>query len=93
MGIKERRTKILLALILLSDVNLDPIPFDAKLQKIFDLSFNQKTRGTISAMLKEGLIEKNSDSKSADVIVSQPGQENPSVQNVNLTSDNVYRLT
>ncbi len=56
MGVKDRRTKILLALILLSDVNLSQVTFDNLLQQVFDLTFNQKTRGTISAMLKEGLI-------------------------------------
>ena len=58
MIIKERRTKILLSLILMSDINLDYVIFNNSLQEIFDLSFNQKTRGTISGMLKEGLIEK-----------------------------------
>jgi len=59
MAIKERRTKILLALYLLSDVEFSLINFDEKTQKIFDLSLNQKTRGTLSGMLREGLIEKS----------------------------------
>lgn len=59
MGIKERRTKILLSLFLLSDVNFSPVAIDTRVQKIFDLSLNQKTRGTLSGMIKEGLIEKN----------------------------------
>ncbi len=65
MVIKERRTKILLALFLLSGVDLPtgrqdftPIGLDEKLQKAFDLSLNQKTRGTLSGLLKEGMIEK-----------------------------------
>ena len=58
MGIKERRTKILLALFLLSDVNFAPVVFDEKTQKIFDFSLNQKTRGTISGLLKEELTVK-----------------------------------
>ncbi len=58
MGIKERRTKIILALYLLSDVELSLINFDERTQKIFDLSLNQKTRGTISGLLKEKVIEK-----------------------------------
>ncbi|MDH7475896.1 MAG: PaaX family transcriptional regulator C-terminal domain-containing protein [Microgenomates group bacterium] len=68
MGVKERRTKILLALILASDlneqsltstnVNLSPVKLSEKIQKIFDFSFNQKTKGTISGLIKEGLIEK-----------------------------------
>src|SRR3989344_1912128 len=58
MGIKERRTKILLSLLLMSDITLDYVTFNNSLQTVFDLSFNQKTRGTISGMLKEELIEK-----------------------------------
>ncbi len=58
MGIKERRTKILLALFLLSDVNFSYLTFDDKIQKIFDISLNQKTRGTLSGLLREGMIEK-----------------------------------
>lgn len=58
MGIKERRTKVLLTLFLLSDVQFSFVQLNEKIQTVFDLSFNQKTRGTISALLKEGLIEK-----------------------------------
>lgn len=58
MGIKERRTKILLALFLLSDVNFTPVTVDDKTQKAFEFSLNQKTRGTISGLLKEELITK-----------------------------------
>jgi len=61
MRIKERRTKILLSLFLLSDVNLSSVNLDERIQKVFDLTFNQKTRGTISAMIKDQLIEKKSD--------------------------------
>ncbi len=59
--IKERRTKILLILFLLSDVNFDWINFDTNIEKIFDLSINQKTKGVISALIKENLIEKSAD--------------------------------
>lgn len=62
MAIKERRTKILLALYLLSDVEFSLINLDEKIQKIFDLSLNQKTRGTLSGCIKEEVIEKNVDS-------------------------------
>lgn len=58
MGIKERRTKILLALFLFSDTSLSPVRIDEKIQTIFDLSFNQKTKGTLSALLKEASIER-----------------------------------
>lgn len=57
MGIKERRTKILVILFLLSDLSFQPVSFDEKIQKIFDLAFNQKTKGTLSTLLKEGFIE------------------------------------
>jgi phenylacetic acid degradation operon negative regulatory protein len=59
MGIKERRTKLLLALFLMSNVDFSSINLDDRLQKIFDLSFNQKTKGTLSGMIKEELIEKS----------------------------------
>ncbi|MBI4008714.1 hypothetical protein HY357_00605 [Candidatus Roizmanbacteria bacterium] len=58
MGIKERRTKILLALVLLSDVNLSSVDLGPTAQMIFDITFNQKTRGSISGLVREELIEK-----------------------------------
>ena len=58
MGIKERRTKILLALFLLSDVNFSYVGLTEGLQKAFDLSMNQKTKGSLTGLIKEGLIEK-----------------------------------
>ncbi len=59
MGIKERRTKILLALFLLSDINPSFVSFNEIIQESFDLSLNQKTKATLSALLKEESIEKN----------------------------------
>jgi len=58
MGVKERRTKILLALFLVTGVDYSFVNFDEKIQKVFDLSLNQKTRGTLSGLIKEGMIEK-----------------------------------
>ncbi len=58
MGVKERRTKILLSLFLIAGVDFSSVLFDEKVQKTFDLVFNQKTRGTISGLLKEELITK-----------------------------------
>ncbi|PIS15577.1 hypothetical protein COT62_02960 [Candidatus Roizmanbacteria bacterium CG09_land_8_20_14_0_10_41_9] len=66
MGVKERRTKILLILFLISDTKFSPVHIGEKIQLVFDLSFNQKTRGTISALLKEGLIEKSEKEEEAD---------------------------
>lgn len=59
MGIKERRTKILLALFLLSDVDFSFVSLDERVQKIFDLSLNQKTSKELLNMIKEEIIEKN----------------------------------
>lgn len=62
MAVKERRTKILLALFLLTDIKFDYIVLDDKVQAVFDIYFNQKTRGTLSGLLKEGCIEKGENS-------------------------------
>ena len=93
MGIKERRTKILLSLILLSDVNFDFVPFDDKLQKVFDLTLNQKTKGTLSALLKEGLIEKRTENNVVSVVNTDQNNIPAVAESVKITSDNVYRLT
>jgi len=66
MAIKERRTKILLALYLLSDVDFSYVSLDEKIQKIFDLSLNQKTRGTLSGLIKGGEIEKGNKGHSGE---------------------------
>lgn len=58
MGIKQRRTKILISLFIITDVNFLPTEIDEKFQKIFDISLNQKTKGTLSGLLKEALISK-----------------------------------
>lgn len=60
MGVKERRTKILLMLFLLSDVDFTPVSINEKAQKVFDLSLNQKTKSTLSLLVKDGLILKTS---------------------------------
>ncbi len=58
MGVKERRTKILLSLFMTSGVDFSDTALDDKIQKVFDLTLNQKTRGTLSGLIKEGLIAK-----------------------------------
>lgn len=62
MGIKDRRTKILLALQILPSVQTDDkgfssLVFDEKIQKLLDLSMNQKTKSMLAGMVKEGVIE------------------------------------
>jgi phenylacetic acid degradation operon negative regulatory protein len=70
MAIKERRTKILLALYILSDVDQSSVILNEKIQKIFDLSLNQKTRGTLSGMIKEGTIQKGNRSNQSESVKS-----------------------
>lgn len=79
MAIKERRTKILLALFLFSDVNFSFVNFNEQTQLAFDLSLNQKTKGTLSGLIKEGLLEKN--------YLTQTESESSG------SADNQYRLT
>lgn len=79
--VKENRTKILLSLILISKDFFSPVKIDQRLQKIFDISFNEKTRGVISGLIKEGTIEKFQIPNSND-------QLNPNEQIVN-----EYKLT
>ncbi len=67
MGIKERRTKLLLALFLLSDVDFKPVPLNKTVEVGFDLTINQKTKGTIASLLREESIEKISQQLSTDL--------------------------
>lgn len=96
MAVKERRTKILLSLFFLTDVTFQPINFDERAQKVFDLSMNQKTRGTISGLMKEGLIQKNSEEigvseKSDDVSRSFPNSSEKA-NSYKLTDKGFYSL-
>jgi len=116
MPIKERRTKILLLLFLIpslsaealaeADVNFDLVELTPTLQNIFDLSLNQKTKGTISGMIREGVIEKGNQihQKTEDRIqMTDDRRQNSDVQSSDLSdfrspsSDfsekNKYRLT
>ncbi|MFA9288285.1 MAG: PaaX family transcriptional regulator C-terminal domain-containing protein [Weeksellaceae bacterium] len=56
MGIKERRTKILLAFLLLSDKDFTDVELTASIASIFDLSLNKKTASTLKKMSKEGFL-------------------------------------
>lgn len=66
--VKETRSKILLSLILLPKTNFGPLNFDDRVKKIFDISFNQKTRGAISGLIKELLIEKLTNDQKSDEV-------------------------
>src|SRR3989338_10713894 len=60
MPIKERRTKLLLLLFLTSDLNFSFTELTPEFMRIFDLTLNQKTKGSLSALLRDGYIEKES---------------------------------
>lgn len=97
MGIKDRRTKVLLSLFLLSDEDLISVQLDERVQKAFDLSFNQKTRGTLAGMIKEGLIEKSSETeeiKTPETVVAEniAGMEKTPTPK-KTSSANRYKLT
>lgn len=57
MGIKDRRTKILLSLILLSNDEFKSIKYDSDICSIFDINLNTITLKTFQELAKEGVIE------------------------------------
>ena len=62
--VKDTRTKILLSLTLIGDINFYPVVFDEKIEKVFELSFNQKTRAVINSLVKNGLVVEQDKSQS-----------------------------
>lgn len=56
MGIKERRTKLLLILFLLGELDLNYVELTPRAQEIFDLPLNYKTKSTLRALIKAELI-------------------------------------
>ncbi len=70
MPVKERRTKLLLLLFLLKDTSFDYVALTPEYLELFDLVLNQKTKGSISSMLREGLIEKKDQGEEAGEGVS-----------------------
>lgn len=95
--VKDTRTKILLSLFLIGDTNFSPVNFDERIQRIFDFTLNQKTRGTLSGLIKDGLIEK------LDIRYSKLEKDRGkpisniqypiSAEEQNKTNENNYRLT
>jgi len=57
MGIKDRRTKILMTLLLMSDTSFNSVFFDAETCASFDISINSKTLKTLTSLSKDGFIE------------------------------------
>ncbi|CAN5202949.1 hypothetical protein BH09PAT2_BH09PAT2_02150 [soil metagenome] len=66
MGIKDRRTKILLSLLLMSNDQFRFISYDKTILSVFDLTLNRKTLSTIQKLEKEGLIEGQEDNKTSE---------------------------
>lgn len=91
MGIKERRTRILLAVFLLKDTDFDWVSFNQGERKIFDIAANRKTAATISGLVREGLLEKlpivNPDQE------RELGERKFTDQKSNLQDSNSYKLT
>ncbi|HRN69660.1 MAG TPA: PaaX family transcriptional regulator C-terminal domain-containing protein [Candidatus Woesebacteria bacterium] len=56
MSIKDRRTKILLSLLLLSDKEFKSISYDSATLHIFDLTMNRKTIATFKKLVKDGFV-------------------------------------
>lgn len=63
VGVKERRTKLLLMIFLLYDAETSFIELKDSHQIVFDISFNKKTKTTLLQLQKEEMIEKSSDDK------------------------------
>lgn len=75
MPIKERRTKILLLLFFLADHFRAPMELDSRAQKIFNLSLNYKTKGTLSGLIKSALIEKAGNDGKITYALTEKGWE------------------
>lgn len=56
MGIKERKTKLFVALVLLGDLSHSPVTFNEDIQRLFDISLNPKTKATFRSLEKKGLV-------------------------------------
>ncbi len=63
MGIKDRRTKILLSLLLMSNDQFRFITFDKTILSVFELTLNRKTLSTLQKLEKEGLIQSQESNK------------------------------
>ncbi len=62
MSIKDRRTKILLSLLLLSNNEFKNVAYTKEVLYIFDLTLNRKTGTTFKKLVKEGLIQEPAES-------------------------------
>ena len=88
MPVKERKIKLLLLFFLSVDISFDYVELSPDRLELFDLTLNQKTKGTLSAMLKDGLIEKNDNSQKD----TSEGQNTSSHSQYRLTDKGFYAL-
>ncbi len=96
MGIKERRSKILIAFCLLGGKTAKSIEIDEMFLKTFDLSLNQKTRSTVQALLKRGSLIADESKKNSysltDVGFVEVGREFPYFRFFKEEWDGVWRV-
>lgn len=96
MGIKERRSKLLLAFCLLGGKSAKPVEIDEMFLKVFDLSLNQKTRSTVQALIKKGSLVADDTRKSAysltDVGFVEVSKEFPYFRFFKQDWDGVWRI-
>lgn len=75
MSIKDRRTKILLSLLLLSNKEFKPITYDKATLTIFDLTLNRKTLATLKKLAKDGYIHDVNNASEPTYKLTQKGFE------------------
>lgn len=96
MGIKERRSKILLAFCLLGGKSAKPVEIDEMFLKVFDLSLNQKTKSTVHALIKKGSLAVDTSKKNTysltDVGFVEVGREFPYFRFFKQEWDGVWRV-
>lgn len=96
MGIKERRSKILLAFCLLGGKSAIPVEMNEVFLKVFDLSLNQKTKSTVQALIKKGSLVTNELRKNAysltDVGFVEVSKEFPYFRFFKQEWDGVWRI-
>ena len=80
MQIKERRTKILLAFFLLSDIDrsgsvtqFSNIVLNKQFENLFELAINQKTSAAVAGLVREGLFVKLSDQSEETYQLTEDG--------------------
>lgn len=75
MGIKDRRTKILLALVLMSNDSFTPLIFSPDICDVFDLTLNRKTKLTFTELVKDGLITDHSEGEVLKYVLTEDGHK------------------